>query len=111
MFRQFIEFQPFEVMKQQTFTDDLERYKKWRLSQTRYETEFGIVHVPAKDGSIDLKKIEEEEQIARKIITKILKERKNQRQPFDAAEKQLDFLHNLTNDEDASDYQRRNSAG
>jgi hypothetical protein len=40
-----------------------------------------------------------------------LKERKNQRQPFDAAEKQLDFLHNLTNDETASDYQRKNSAG
>jgi hypothetical protein len=40
-----------------------------------------------------------------------LKERKNQRQPFDAAEKQLDFLHNLTNDEDASEYQRKNSAG
>jgi len=98
-------------MKQQTFVDDLERYKKWKLSQTRYEAEFGIVHVPAKDGSIDLKKIEEDEQVARKIITKILKERKNQRQPFDAAEKQLDFLHNLTNDENASDYQRKNSAG
>lgn len=111
MFRQFIEFQPFEVMKQQTFNDDLERFKKWKLSQTRYEAEFGIVHVPAKDGSIDLKKIEEDEQVARKIITKILKERKNQRQPFDAAEKQLDFLHNLTNDEEASEYQRKNSAG
>jgi hypothetical protein len=35
------------------------------------------VHAPAKDGSIDLKKIEEDEQVARKIITKILKERKN----------------------------------
>ena len=69
------------------------------------------MHAPAKDGSIDLKKIEEEEAIARKIITKILKERKNQRQPFDAAEKQLDFLHNLTNDEEASDYKRKNSAG
>jgi hypothetical protein len=32
MFRQFIEFQPFEVMKQQTFNDDLERFKKWKLS-------------------------------------------------------------------------------
>lgn len=69
------------------------------------------MHVPAKDGSIDLKKIEEDEQVARKIITKILKERKNQRQPFEAAEKQLDFLHNLTNDEEASEYQRKNSAG
>ena len=64
------------MIKQQAFADDLERYKKWKLSQTRYETEFGIVPLPAKDGSLDLKKIEEDEQIARKILTKILKERR-----------------------------------
>lgn len=67
------------MIKQQTFNDDLDRFKKWRLSQTRYDTEFGIVHAPAKDGSIDLKKIEDEEIISRKIISKILKERKNQK--------------------------------
>jgi hypothetical protein len=64
--------------------EDLERYKKWKISQVRYETEFGITHAPAKDGSIDLKKIEEDEQIARKIISKIMRERRNQRAPFNA---------------------------
>jgi hypothetical protein len=42
------------------------------------------MHAPAKDGSIDLKKIEEEEQISRKIITKIMRERRNQRASFNA---------------------------
>ena len=52
----------------------------------RYDTEFGIVHVPAtKDGVVDWKKIEEEEKVSRKIITRIMKERKNKREPFDAS--------------------------
>jgi hypothetical protein len=84
VFRQVLEFQPFESIKQQTFLDDLDRFKKWKISQVRYDTEFGIVHAPTKDGSIDLKKIEEEEQISRKIITKIMRERRNQRVSFNA---------------------------
>lgn len=82
LFRQFFEFQPFEYIKQVAFTDDLERYKKWKAAQTRYETEFGITHAPAKDGTLDLKKIEDDEQVARKILTKIYKERKNGREKF-----------------------------
>jgi hypothetical protein len=65
------------------FHDDLDRYKKWKMSMTRYETEFGITHAPAKDGTIDTKKIEEEWTVGKKIITRILKERKNKRAPFD----------------------------
>lgn len=60
-FRQLFEFQPFELMKQQVFNDDLDRCRKWRLSQVRYESEFGVTHAPAKDGSLDVKKIEEDE--------------------------------------------------
>ena len=98
-------------MKQQTFLDDLDRYKKWKLSQVRYDTEFGIVHAPAKDGSLDLKKIEEEESIARKIITKIMRERRNQRAPFNAQDAQLSFLDGLAKDDEVSDYQRRLTSG
>lgn len=84
VFRQILEFQPFEMIKQIAFNDDLERYKKWKMSQVRYETEFGIQHAPNKDGSIDTKKIEEEEVLSRKILLRILRERKNKREPFDA---------------------------
>ena len=43
----------------------------------RYETEFGVTFAPAKDGSLDTKRIEEDERVARKIITRILKERRS----------------------------------
>jgi len=76
------EYQPFEMIKQMAFHDDLDRYKKWKMSQVRYENEFGVVHAPAKDGTLDIKKIEEDEAVAKKIITRILKERKNKRAPF-----------------------------
>lgn len=64
------------------FHDDLDRYRKWKMSQVRYESEFGITHAPAKDGTLDTKKIEEDEAVAKKIIARILKERKNKRAPF-----------------------------
>ena len=69
------------------------------------------MHAPAKDGSIDLKKIEEEEQISRKIITKIMRERRNQRASFNAQDAQLSFLDGLAKDEEVSDYQRRQTSG
>ncbi len=74
------------------------------MSQVRYDTEFGITFAPAKDGSIDLKKIEEEEVISRKIISKIMKERRSQRAPFNAEDAQLSFLDGLAKDDEVSDY-------
>jgi hypothetical protein len=65
------------------FHDDLDRWRKWKASQTRYDSEFGITHLPPKDGSLDMKKIEEEEAVAKKINSKILRERKNKRPPFE----------------------------
>ena len=61
IFRQIFEFQEFESFKQDAFYDDFNRYRQWKMSQVRYETEFGIVHVPAKDHVLDFKKIEDEE--------------------------------------------------
>ena len=95
------------MIKQQAFHDDLDRYKKWKLSQVRYDVEFGITHAPAKDGSLDIKKIEEDEAISRKILTRIYKERKNKRVEFNPDQLQMQFLKGLNVDEEASDYQRR----
>jgi hypothetical protein len=95
LIRQIFEFQPFEHIKQVAFHDDLDRYKKWRLSQTRYDTEFGITHAPAKDGTLDIKKIEEDEAIAKKIIAKILKERKTLRPEFKPDNLNLEYLRGL----------------
>jgi hypothetical protein len=83
VFRQLIEYQPFEVIKQMAFHDDLDRYKKWKMSQVRYESEFSITHAPAKDGTLDTKKIEDDEAVAKKIITRILKLRRDKQAKFD----------------------------
>ena len=93
--RQVIEYQPFEHIKQVAFHDDLDRHRKWRLSQVRYDSEFGVTHAPAKDGTLDLKKIEEEEAVARKIIGKILKERKTKRPEFKPSDLHLEYLRAL----------------
>jgi len=40
-----------DTLKQTSFADDYKRFLEWKMSQVRYDTEFGIVHVPAsKDG-------------------------------------------------------------
>lgn len=93
--RQVFEYQPFEYIKQVAFHDDLDRYKKWKLSQVRYDTEFGITHAPAKDGTLDVKKIEEDEAIAKKIIGKIMKERKTKRPEFKPSDLHLEYLRGL----------------
>jgi hypothetical protein len=51
------------------------RFQDWNLSQVRYDTEFGIVHVAPKDQSLDLEEIEDNEFYAKRINLKIYKER------------------------------------
>jgi hypothetical protein len=47
---------------QTAFANDYERFVKWKMEQVRYETEFGIIHVPTtKDAKIDWEQIEDEE--------------------------------------------------
>ena len=111
VFRQIFEFQPYEYIKQVAFHDDLDRFKKWRMSQVRYDTEFGVTFAPAKDGTLDIKKIEEDEAVAKKIITKILKERKNKRPVFNATDLQMEYLQGLNHDGEVSDYYHRVSTG
>ena len=81
------------------------------MSQVRYDTEFGVTFAPAKDGTLDIKKIEEDEAVAKKIITKILKERKNKRPVFNATYLQMEYLQGLNHDGEVSDYYHRVSTG
>lgn len=51
-----------DSFNQQAFANDYQRYVEWRMSNVRYETEFGIVHVQtSKDSKLDQEKIEDEE--------------------------------------------------
>lgn len=62
------------------------------MSQVRYDSEFGITHVPAKDQVLDMHKIEDEEYFAKRIITRILKERRNKRVKFDSDHFKREFI-------------------
>lgn len=35
-----------DTMKQSSFADDYQRFLDWKMNQVRYDTEFGIIHVP-----------------------------------------------------------------
>ena len=107
LFRQIFEFNEFEPFKQEAFYDDLERFKKWKISQVRYDTEFGIIHVPAKDQQIDLKKINEEEFFAKRITLKILKERRNMRKRFNPLEFKDQYVNEFQNNQEINEYHRR----
>lgn len=103
-FKQIFEFQEFETYKQEAFYDDFNRYRQWKMSQVRYDTEFGIVHVPAKDQVLDYKKIEDDEYFARRIITKIMKERRKGRQPFDPDFFKRKFINDAFNSNEVVEF-------
>ena len=72
-----------DSFNQQAFANDYQRYMDWRLSNVRYETEFGIVHVStSKDAKVDWEKIEYEEQFNKRIGIRILKSRAQPRPKF-----------------------------
>lgn len=51
-----------DSFNQQAFANDYQRYIEWRMSNVRYETEFGIVHLLTnKDNKADFERIEDEE--------------------------------------------------
>lgn len=51
------EYTSFEPLKQNAFIEDYMRFTEWKNSQVRYDSEFGIVHIPPKDGTLDLDEI------------------------------------------------------
>lgn len=77
------EYTSFEPLKQNAFLEDFTRFKEWKMSQLRYDTEFGIVHVAPKDGSIDMEEIEDNEFYAKRINLKIFNHRSQAKEPFD----------------------------
>lgn len=77
------EYTSFEPLKQNAFIEDFNRFQEWKQQQLRYETEFGIVHIPPKDGSLDLDEIEDNEFYSKRICLKILKERALMKPVFD----------------------------
>jgi hypothetical protein len=53
------------------------------MDSVRYETEFGLIHVPAsKDAKVDWERIEDEEQFNKRISVKILKQRAQPKDKF-----------------------------
>lgn len=81
-FRNITEYSSFEPLKQNSFIEDYVRFNEWKLSQVRYDSEFGIVHIAPKDGSIDLDEIEDIEFYAKRINLKIYNERTNAKPPM-----------------------------
>lgn len=77
------EYTRFEPLKQNAFLEDYQRFKEWKMSQLRYDTEFGIVHLAPKEGSIDMDEIEDNEFYAKRINFKIYTQRALQKKPFD----------------------------
>lgn len=73
--RNITEYSTFDPIKQMSFNDDYKRFTEWKVSQVRYDTEFGIVHHAPKDQEIDLEEIEDNEYYAGKINSKIYRER------------------------------------
>lgn len=74
-FNNISEYTSFEPLKQNAFFEDHMRFQEWKLSQVRYDSEFGIVHTVPKDQSIDLDEIEDNEFYAKRITLKVIKER------------------------------------
>lgn len=81
-FRNITEYSSFEPLKQNSFIEDYVRFNEWKLSQVRYDSEFGIIHIPPKDGSLDLDEIEDIEFYAKRINLKIYNERANAKPPM-----------------------------
>lgn len=49
LYTQIFEMTETDAYKQEAFLHDFRRYNEWKLSQVRYDTEFGITHQAAKD--------------------------------------------------------------
>lgn len=73
--RNISEYSAFDPIKQMSFNDDFQRFTEWKVSQVRYDTEFGIAHHAPKDQEIDWDEVEDNEYYAKKINNKIYKER------------------------------------
>jgi hypothetical protein len=75
MLRQILEYPDYEPLKQEAFFDDWRRYRDWKLTQARYDTEFGITHVAPKGQELDMMLIADDEFFAARTLKKIIEKR------------------------------------
>jgi hypothetical protein len=108
--RNISEYATFDPIKQMSFNDDYQRFTEWKVSQVRYDTEFGIVHHAPKDQELDLEEIEDNEYYAKKINGKIYRERALQRQPFDRSMFKGNFEKVWNTDADIVSFRKQNTA-
>lgn len=107
------EYTSFEPLKQNAFIEDFTRFQEWKSGQIRYETEFGLVHHPPKDlkEADDLEKfwdkVEDDEFYARRINTKIYKERAMMKPEFDRTRLKENFKGSYNTDEDVVSFRKR----
>lgn len=98
-----------DSFNQQAFANDYQRFNEWRMGNVRYETEFGIVHVPlSKDAKVDWEQIEDEEQFNKRIGIKILKSRANPRPKFEPLDFKACAMRELENNPSVKDFRESN---
>ena len=83
------------------------RFNEWKTSQVRYDSEFGITHVPPKDGSLDLDEIEDNEFYAKRINLKIYNERAQLKVPFSRGAFKLNFCKAYNTDDEIVGFRKR----
>lgn len=106
-FRNITEYSAFEPLKQSAFLEDYNRFTEWKMSQVRYDSEFGITHVAPKDGSLDLEEIEDGEFYAKRINLKIYNERALLKEAFKRSVFKENFEKAYNQDEDIVGFRKR----
>jgi len=83
------------------------RFNEWKVSQVRYDSEFGITHVAPKDGSLDLDEIEDNEFYAKRINLKIYNERAQLKEPFSRGVFKQNFCRAYNTDDEIVGFRKR----
>jgi len=111
LFRNIAEYSEFTPMKQDSFMEDYMRFNEWKVSQVRYNSEFGITHVAPKDGSIDIEQFKEDIELdefyAKRIILKICNERALLKEPFGRGVFKENFARAFNTSDDIVGFRRK----
>jgi hypothetical protein len=98
-----------DAFVQQAFAGDYQRYLDWKMNNVRYETEFGIVHVPpSKDAKIDWEKIEDDESFNKRVGAKILKFRAAPKEKFEFTQFKDAAMKNLKESASVKEFRESN---
>ena len=109
LFSQIFKMSDCDPFNQQAFANDFQRYTDWWIGNVRYETEFGLVHLPpSKDQKVDWEKIEDEEQFNKRVGIKILKQRANPRVRFDPHEFRAVAMKDIDSNNSVKEFRETN---